>query len=58
MLRRQTTGRNIPEDSNLHTRRRENLKSYKFTYCSLRTVLEFGIHIPRRRIDLLREECC
>jgi hypothetical protein len=25
----QTTWRNIPEDSHLHTRRRENLKSHK-----------------------------
>jgi hypothetical protein len=24
----ETTGRNIPEDSHLHTRRRENLKSH------------------------------
>jgi hypothetical protein len=26
----QTTGRNIPEDSHLHTRRRENLKSHQY----------------------------
>jgi hypothetical protein len=26
----QITRRNIPEDSNLHTRRRENLKSHQF----------------------------
>jgi hypothetical protein len=25
----ETTGRNIPEDSNLHTRRHENLKSHR-----------------------------
>jgi hypothetical protein len=32
----QTTRRNIPEDSHLHTRHRENLKSHLFTnYLSL-----------------------
>jgi hypothetical protein len=30
----QTTRRNNPEDSHLHTRRRENLKSYQYTSVS------------------------
>jgi hypothetical protein len=29
-----TTRRNIPEDSHLHTRRRENLKSHQFDFIS------------------------
>jgi hypothetical protein len=29
-----TTRRNIPEDGHLHTRRRENLKSYRLPYYS------------------------
>jgi hypothetical protein len=35
----QTTWRNIPEDSHLHTRRRENLK-----YLQLQEVLKIPLH--------------
>jgi hypothetical protein len=40
----QTTWRNIPEDSHLHTRRRENLKSHneKYIFTGIRLAL-FGI---------------
>jgi hypothetical protein len=40
----QTTRRNIPEDSHLHTRRRENLKSHliKKVYISCRYTINVG----------------
>jgi hypothetical protein len=34
-----TTRRYIPEDSELHTRRRDNLKSPKLYYCSVQNML-------------------
>jgi hypothetical protein len=37
----QTTRRNIPEDSHLHTRRRENLKSHLLIYCLCRLSVPF-----------------
>jgi hypothetical protein len=44
----QTTRRNIPEDSHLHTRRRENLKSHH-------VVVLFNIQEFWTRIDILTD---
>jgi hypothetical protein len=39
----QTTRRNIPEDSHLHIRRRENLKSHQYTYLRLGSSNQIGL---------------
>jgi hypothetical protein len=36
----ETTQRNIPEDSHLHTRRLENLKSYQISFSSYRNMMD------------------
>jgi hypothetical protein len=40
----QTTRRNNPEDSHLHTRRRENLK-FRYLFCYLRVFIWFMLFV-------------
>jgi hypothetical protein len=50
----QTTRPNIPEDSHLHSRRRENLKSHSIL-CSSNAVLEFLVGLT---VELFRNDFC
>jgi hypothetical protein len=46
----QTTRLNIPEDSHLHTRRRENLKSHLIKRGRSLFVLRFNIYVLRMKM--------